>query len=66
MFGEFASIQPRERQRGTPSALHFLSGPDLMVPKVMGFVELSLTQEKLVLNMSKVSGSIWVLDNVGP
>ena len=37
-----------------------------MVPKVTGFVELSLTHEKLVLTMSKVSGSIWVLDNVGP
>jgi len=27
-------------------------------------VELSLNQEKLVLTMAEVSGSIWVLDNV--
>ncbi len=51
---------------GDPFRVTFFEGPDLMVPKVMGFVELSLTHEKLVLNMSKVSGSIWVLDNVGP
>jgi len=38
----------------------------LMVPSVMGFVDLSLTQDKLVLNMSKISGSIWLLDNLGP
>jgi Tol biopolymer transport system component len=48
---------------GDPFPVTFFEGPDLMV-KAMGFVELSLTQDKLVLNMSKVSGSIWVLDNV--
>jgi Tol biopolymer transport system component/DNA-binding winged helix-turn-helix (wHTH) protein len=51
---------------GDPFLVTFFEGPDLMVPKVMGFVELSLTQDKLVLNMSRVSGSIWLLDNVGP
>jgi Tol biopolymer transport system component/DNA-binding winged helix-turn-helix (wHTH) protein len=51
---------------GDPFLVTFFEGPDLMVPKVMGFVDLSLTQDKLVLNMSKVSGSIWLLDNVGP
>jgi hypothetical protein len=35
-----------------------------MVPKYIYPVELSLTQDKLVLTMEKRSGSIWVLDNV--
>jgi len=51
---------------GDPFRVTFFEGPDLMVPSVMGFVDLSLTQDKLVLNMSKISGSIWLLDNLGP
>jgi hypothetical protein len=37
-----------------------------MVPTNIPPVELSLTQEKLVLTIAEVSGSIWILDNVGP
>jgi hypothetical protein len=37
-----------------------------MIPNWIPIVELSLNQEKLVLTMAEVSGSIWVLDNVGP
>jgi hypothetical protein len=37
-----------------------------MVPRQIEDVELSLTQDKLVLTMEELSGSIWVLDNVGP
>jgi hypothetical protein len=29
-------------------------------------VELLLTQDKLVLTMEELSGSIWLLDNVAP
>jgi Tol biopolymer transport system component/DNA-binding winged helix-turn-helix (wHTH) protein len=38
--------------------------PSLMVPNDIGPVELSLNQNKLVLNLSEVSGSIWVLSDV--
>jgi len=39
--------------------------PSLMIPAdKINFVELSLTQDKLVLAMEDRSGSIWVLDNV--
>jgi len=38
--------------------------PNLMIPDKINFVELSLTQDKLVLAMEDRSGSIWVLDNV--
>lgn len=40
--------------------------PSLMVPTNIPLVELSITQEKLTLTMAEVSGSIWILDNVGP
>ena len=50
---------------GDPFRVTAFESPGLMVPKFMQTVELSLTQEKLVLTMAKVSGSIWVLDNVG-
>ena len=35
-----------------------------MIPNNMGDVELSITQDKLALSMSQVSGSIWVLNDV--
>ena len=38
--------------------------PSLMIPDKINFVELSLTQDKLVLAMEDRSGGIWVLDNV--
>jgi hypothetical protein len=40
--------------------------PGPTVPRQIPDVELSLTQDKLVLTMEELSGSIWVLDNVGP
>jgi Tol biopolymer transport system component/DNA-binding winged helix-turn-helix (wHTH) protein len=40
--------------------------PALMIPALTNMVELSLNQDKLVLTMEERSGSIWVLDNVGP
>jgi Tol biopolymer transport system component len=38
--------------------------PGLMIPDSIPLVELSLTEDKLVLTMEERSGSIWVLDNV--
>jgi Tol biopolymer transport system component len=38
--------------------------PTLIIPDKINFVELSLTQDKLVLAMEERSGSIWFLDNV--
>ena len=40
--------------------------PGLMIPDLIPLVDLSLNQDKLVLTMEQRSGSIWVLDNVGP
>jgi len=36
----------------------------LMVPDMISPVALSITKNRLLLTMSKVSGGIWVLDNV--
>jgi len=49
---------------GDPFRVTAFESPALMVPKYIYPVELSLTQDKLVLTMEKRSGSIWVLDNV--
>jgi hypothetical protein len=35
-----------------------------MIPRWISLVDLSLSENKLVLNMAEVSGGIWVLDNV--
>jgi hypothetical protein len=35
-----------------------------MVPQNIQPVELSITKNRLLLTVSKVSGGIWVLDNV--
>ncbi|HYU44910.1 MAG TPA: winged helix-turn-helix domain-containing protein [Terriglobales bacterium] len=51
---------------GDPFRVTSFESPSLMVPTNVPPVELSLTQEKLVLTIAEVSGSIWILDNVGP
>jgi Tol biopolymer transport system component len=51
---------------GDPFQVTSFESPSLMVPTNIPPVELSLTQEKLVLTIAEVSGSIWILDNVGP
>jgi len=51
---------------GDPFQVTLFESPSLMVPTNIPPVELSLTQEKLVLTIAEVSGSIWILDNVGP
>jgi Tol biopolymer transport system component len=51
---------------GEPFRVTAFGNPGLMVPNEIEPVELSLSQDKLVLTMEENSGSIWVLDNVGP
>jgi Tol biopolymer transport system component len=57
-----ASAKPR----GEPFPVTAFESPGPMVPRHIQDVELSLNQDKLVLTMEERSGSIWVLDNVGP
>jgi Tol biopolymer transport system component/DNA-binding winged helix-turn-helix (wHTH) protein len=56
----------RGEPRGEPFRVTTFEAPDLMLPEQIQIVELSLTQDKLVLTVEERSGSIWVLDNVGP
>ena len=50
---------------GQPFPVTTLNRPSLMVPKrITGSIELSLTQDRLVLPLAQESGSIWVLDHV--
>jgi Tol biopolymer transport system component/DNA-binding winged helix-turn-helix (wHTH) protein len=51
---------------GQPFQVTKFDSPRLMIPRCIPLVGLSLTQDKLVLTMAQESGSIWVLDNVGP
>ena len=56
----------RRKPMGEPFGVTAFGGPSLMIPDWIPQVELSLSQGKLVLSMAEVSGSIWLLDNVGP
>jgi dipeptidyl aminopeptidase/acylaminoacyl peptidase len=49
---------------GEPFPVTTLDNPSKMVPNDITTVGLSLTQDRLVLTVAQVSGSIWVLDNV--
>jgi hypothetical protein len=49
---------------GQPFQVSKFESPRLMVPRWIGPVGLSLTQDKLVMTMAEESGSIWVLENV--
>jgi len=50
---------------GEPFRVTAFESPSLMVPQLIQSVGLSLSQNKFVLTMQDLSGSIWVLDNVG-
>ena len=54
------------KPRGEPFRVTSFETPALMLPEQIQIVELSLTQDKLLLTMEERSGSIWVLDDVGP
>jgi Tol biopolymer transport system component len=54
------------KTQGPAFAVTDFDRPSLMVPRDIRSVELSLSQDRLVLTVAQVSGSIWVLDNVGP
>jgi Tol biopolymer transport system component/DNA-binding winged helix-turn-helix (wHTH) protein len=49
---------------GEPFRVSAFEELGLMIPKFIPPVELSINENKLVLNMAEVSGGIWVLDNV--
>jgi serine/threonine protein kinase len=51
------------RAVGEPFQLSSFKRPSLMIPQRINLVELSLSQDKLVLTVEEDSGSIWVLDN---
>ena len=51
---------------GKPFRVTAFTTPALMLPAPIDEVELSITQNRLVLSLEDLSGSIWVLDNVGP
>jgi len=57
---------PSGKPRGESFPVTAFDSPGPTVPKEIQDVELSLTQDKLVLTMEEVSGSIWLLDNVAP
>jgi hypothetical protein len=51
---------------GEPFRVTEFEKPRLKVPEQIEPVALSLSQDKLVLTMEEVSGSIWMIDRVGP
>jgi dipeptidyl aminopeptidase/acylaminoacyl peptidase len=51
------------RAEGEPFQVTAFDNPRLMLAEVMPSVGLTLTQDQLIVTVSQVSGSIWVLDN---
>ena len=49
---------------GGPFAVTNFNSPARMVPEHEPSVDLAVTQDKLLLTLEQLSGSIWVLDNV--
>lgn len=54
----------RGKTEGEPFQVTAFDNPRLMVAEVMPDVGLSLTKDQLIVTVSQVLGSIWVLDNV--
>ena len=54
----------RARPMSEPFPVTTFSSPRLMVAKSIAPVSISLTQDRLVVTVAQVSGSIWLLDNV--
>jgi len=52
------------RAIGEPFRVTEFEKPSLKVPETISLVAFSINQDKLVLTMEEVSGSIWVMDNV--
>jgi len=52
------------KPKGEPFQVTTFNNPRLMVADVLPTVGLSLTEDKLIVTVAQVSGSIWVLDNV--
>jgi len=48
---------------GNPFRISSFSTPNLITANVIPTVELSVTQDQLVITLEQVSGSIWLLDN---
>jgi len=49
---------------GSPFAVTSFKRPNLMIPRDFQSVELSVSQDHLVISMAQNSGSVWVLDHV--
>jgi Tol biopolymer transport system component/DNA-binding winged helix-turn-helix (wHTH) protein len=52
------------KRQGEPFSVTSFESPNLMIPKHIPSVEISLTEHRLVVPLAQASGSIWVLDHV--
>jgi hypothetical protein len=62
MHFDSSSGQPQ----GEPFPVTSFESPALMIPRHIPSVEISLTQDRLVVPLAQVTGNIWVLDNIDP
>ena len=49
---------------GEPFRVTAFENPAQLVPDLTGDMSISLTENRLVLALTDVSGSIWILDNM--
>ena len=52
------------RSVGEPFRVTAFENPAQLVPDLTGDMSISLTENRLVLALTDVSGSIWILDNM--
>ena len=52
------------RPEGKPFQVTSFEGPNLMIPRQIPAVDISITSDHLVLPLVQASGNIWILDNV--
>jgi hypothetical protein len=57
-------IRFADRPVSEPFPITAFSSPRLMVAKLIASAAISLTQGRLAVTVTQVSGNIWVLDNV--
>jgi len=52
------------RPEGKPFQVTSFESPNLMIPRQIPAVDISVTSDRLVLPLAQTSGNIWILDNV--
>ena len=66
MFGQPALTISRERPLGQRFQVTSFTNPSLMMPPTdPSLLQISVAEDRLVLPLAAISGTVWMLENVG-